>query len=256
MPRGVETALGWMRALSPTASGLALAMDRRAERLRAALDGVQAFLAPTRFACERAREFGVPAERIRLHALGVAELGRRAGEAPVARPRVGFVGSLLPHKGVHVLVEAFRGLRGAELALEIHGSPRAQPSYAEALRRAAAGDARIRFAGPFEEGRQAQVLERIDVLALPSIWWENSPLVVLEARAAGVPVVASRVGGVPELVEDAVSGRLVPPGDPGALRAALDEVVSGRALAGPLPPVPVRTVSDEARELEALYAGV
>jgi glycosyltransferase involved in cell wall biosynthesis len=227
-------------------------MDLRASRLRAALDGVDLVLAPTSFAGGRAIEFGVPAARVRPCSYGVVEpptLERPQGP----RRRVGYVGTLAPHKGVHVLVEAFRGLPGAELRLDIHGSLAVQPGYAAALQRAAFGDGRIRFRGPFAEGLQAERLAELDVLVVPSLWWENSPLTLLEALARGVPVIASATGGVPEMFEDGVAGLLFPPGDVAALRRHIDDVTRGRRLAERLPALPLKTVAEGARELVGLY---
>ena len=118
----------------------------------------------------------------------------------------------------------------------------------------AAGDPRVRFRGPFAEGSQDAVLDSIDVLVLPSVWWENSPLVVLEAQGRGVPVIASAIGGVPELVTGD-SGLLVPPGDRVQLRDALRSVRDGVRLAGALAPLPLQTVAEHAAELEGVYAG-
>jgi glycosyltransferase involved in cell wall biosynthesis len=87
------------------------------------------------------------------------------------------------------------------------------------------------------------------------LWWENSPLAVLEALAAGVPVVASRTGGVPEVLPE-TAGLLVPPGDVGALRAALGAVLDGRSLAGPLAALPLKTAREGAGELATLYSGL
>ena len=110
-----------------------------------------------------------------------------------------------------------------------------------------------RFRGPFPEREHERILDGLDVLVLPSLWWENSPLSVLEARAAGLPVIASRTGGVPEIVpEDA--GLLVPPGDAAALGIALGDVAEGRALSGAAPAAPLKTVAQEAHELARLYA--
>jgi glycosyltransferase involved in cell wall biosynthesis len=230
-------------------------MGSRSVRLKHALEAVDVFLAPTRFARERALEAGIPAQRVEVAPLGAVDGPPQArGDGP--RRRLAFVGSVLPHKGVHVLVEAFRGLDGDGLRLDVHGSLALDPGYAAALRRTAAGDRRIRLRGPFPEGGQATVLSETDVLVAPSVWWENSPLTVLEALAAGVPVVASAIGGVPELVEDGVSGILVPPGDVAALGAALADVTGGRRLAGRLAALRIRTAAEEARELEARYASL
>jgi glycosyltransferase involved in cell wall biosynthesis len=150
---------------------------------------------------------------------------------------------------VHVLIEAFRRLERLDVSLTVHGDPAVHPDYAASLRRLAAGDARVRFAGPFAEGAQGDVMAGLDVVVLPSLWWENSPFTLLEARASGAWVVASRTGGVPELLPEA-AGRLVPPGDVKALRAALEDAAAGEALSPPLPP---RSLEEEADELESLY---
>jgi glycosyltransferase involved in cell wall biosynthesis len=89
---------------------------------------------------------------------------------------------------------------------------------------------------------------------VPSVWWENSPLTVIEALAAGVAVVASRTGGVPELIDEGRTGLLVAPGDVSGLREALQAVVEGGALSEPLPPLTMKTTMDAAAELERLCA--
>jgi glycosyltransferase involved in cell wall biosynthesis len=253
-PRSTEGALRLLRRATPDAeSARAAAMDRRAASLRQTLEDVDVVLAPTSFMRDRAIEFGVSPAKARLLRQGVLKAparGRRGGR----RPRVGFVGTLAPHKGVHVLVEAFRGLADPEATLGINGSEAVHPAYAAGLRSAAAPDARIRFHGPFAEGGQGRVLDGIDVLVVPSVWWEHSPLTVLEALGHGVPVIASATGGVPELLP-ADAGVLVPPGDAGALRAALEAVVAGRRLGEAREPLPLKTTAEEAAELEAVYRG-
>jgi len=252
-PRLTEAVLRGLRRASPPGAGLERELAARREGLREAWRGVDLFLAPTAFARDRALEAGLPKDRMRVQALG-AVVGPARPRPAGPRPRLGFVGTLAPHKGVHLLVEAFLGVPAPEARLEIFGSPAVLPSYAARLGRAAAGDARIRFRGPFPEGGQDEALRDVDALVLPSVWWENSPLTALEALAAGRPVVASRIGGVPEIVPEG-AGRLVPPGDVPALRAALADVVAGRSLAQALDPLPLVTVAAGARALVELYAG-
>jgi glycosyltransferase involved in cell wall biosynthesis len=251
-PRTVERTLRLLRRMRPIPQvDLATAMDRRAERLREALRAVSLFLAPTRFARERALEFGIDPGRVRVAALG-AVAGPTKPRPPGPRRRFGFVGSLAPHKGVHVLLEAFAGLEG-DVSLDLHGSPMTHPSYADSLRRASQRDPRVRWRGPFGEGEQQRVLAGLDLLVVPSLWWENSPLTVLEALAAGVAVVASATGGVPEILADREWGTLVPPGDVAALRDALCRASGGCELAAALPPLPIKTASEGASELAVLY---
>ena len=255
-PRVVEKGLALARRLAPPRpSDLARDMDGRAQRLREMADDVGVFLAPTTFARDRGVEFGLDPRKVRVRPLG-AVTGPAVARPAKARRRIGFVGTLAPHKGVDVLVRAFRALSGPDLTLDLHGGVTTHPAYVADLRRAAAGDERIRFHGPFPEGEQPQVLSSIDLLVLPSVWWENSPLTVLEALAAGIPVVASAIGGLPEIVAHEDTGLLVPPGDAGALLKALEDVTEGRRLAAARHPVTLITVTDEARGLEGLYASL
>ena len=253
-PRLAEGALGALRRAAPRLDGLAVAMDRRRDGLRAALAAVDLFVAPTRFARDRAVEVGASAERIRVSGLGVATHGPRPRPRGPRR-RLGYVGTLAPHKGVHTLVDAVHGLRRDDVTLDLFGSPSVFPAYARDLERRAAGDTRIRFRGGFPEGDQERVLAGLDALVLPSLWWENSPISVLEALARGLAVVASRTGGVPEILSEE-AGLLVEPGDTTSLRTALEGLADGRLLAEAHPPWPVKTVEAGARELLGLYSAL
>jgi glycosyltransferase involved in cell wall biosynthesis len=253
-PRLTDAALRLLRRVGSAGDDLQHALNARVAGLREALVVVDVFLAPTAFARDRALEIGLPSERVRVWPLGAVTWTPR-GRSAGARRRLGYLGTIAPHKGLHVLVAALGRMR-ADVTLDVHGALATHPAYAGELQRRAASDARIRFHGPYAEGEQQGLLSGLDLLVVPSLWWENSPLVVLEALAAGVPVVASATGGVPELVSDGISGLLVPPGDEARLQDALWAVISGRALAGTLPPLPIRTVAEEALAAAALYASL
>lgn len=247
-PRATEAVLRALRRASPPPPDLAAAMDRRAAHLRRALDDVDLFLAPTGFVRDRALEFGVSAGKLLVSPFGIVGAPTQP-RAAGARRRVGYIGTLAPHKGVHVLVDAFRGTEDPDVTLDVYGSLTIQPSYVAALRLAAGPDPRIRFHGAFPEGEQARAHAGLDVLVVPSLWWENSPLTILEALARGTPVIASGTGGVPEIVADGTTGLVVPPGDVEALRRALLDVTAGRRLGEALPALRLRTVEEGARDL-------
>ncbi|HIE69618.1 MAG TPA: glycosyltransferase, partial [Planctomycetes bacterium] len=84
---------------------------------------------------------------------------------------------------------------------------------------------RITVDGPFDREELAQALAQIDVLVVPSTWHENAPFVVLEARAAGLPVIASRFGGLIEVVDDGIDGELFTPGNAADLAKRLQRLV-------------------------------
>lgn len=167
----------------------------------------------------------------------------------------GFFGSVNPQKGLEVLVSAFRDMVAPSARLVVRGNMTHFPKYARRVRLFAELDPRINFQGPFAHGRQFEALDEIDVLVVPSVWYENTPFVVLEAFAAGRPVVASDLGGMTELVEDGVNGRTFRAGDPGALgdvlRSFVDDPAQLETLAAGIGEV--RTLAGNADEFLALW---
>jgi glycosyltransferase involved in cell wall biosynthesis len=130
-----------------------------------------------------------------------------------------FVGRLTPIKGVRVLLDAFDAARQAVpgLRLTLVGDGTDRPQLERMARHH--GDA-IRFAGFLDQTAVADTLRTADALVLPS-FAEGVPVVLMEAMASGKPVIATQVGGVSELVEDGVSGHVVPPGDAASLAEAI-----------------------------------
>lgn len=135
--------------------------------------------------------------------------------------RFAFAGQLVRHKGVRVLLQAWasHGLPGAELHVAGDGALAAEVAAA------ARADRSLVFHGRLGASELQSLFAATDAVVVPSIWYENSPMVVIEALARGCAVIGSRIGGIPELIDDA-NGCLVVPGDAAALRAALVCVAS------------------------------
>jgi len=133
--------------------------------------------------------------------------------------RVLYVGRLAREKGVQYLIDA---ARGARWDLEIVGTG----PYEEQLRGLAEGCVNVRFRGFLSSEGVQGAMQAAHIVAIPSIWYENAPLVLLEAMAIGRAVVASDIGGIPEYAKTAEGVRLVPPGDSAAIRSALDEMTA------------------------------
>jgi glycosyltransferase involved in cell wall biosynthesis len=145
-----------------------------------------------------------------------------------------FVGRHIERKGVPYLIEAMK-LLPSEYTLTIVGAGDATESW-KAL---AVGQARICFAGKLSAEALAEAYQSHDIFALPAILdsrgdTEGLGVVLVEAVAAGLPIVASNVGGIPDVVEDGVTGLLVPEKDPQALARALQKLGQDAALAGKL----------------------
>jgi glycosyltransferase involved in cell wall biosynthesis len=183
----------------------------------------------------RLLESGIPASQMTVAKAGLPRLQARK---PIAQVRsnlgippevfaIGSFGRLVPEKGVDVLIEAMRNMKDARACIFGHGP------HEEKLR-AIAGDLdSVKFHGQVAD--VADSMAAMDVIAIPSIWEEAFPYSALEAMALGLPIAASDIGGLPEMVEDGVNGRLFPPSDPAGLARVLSELQSdsrGRVALG------------------------
>ncbi len=129
-----------------------------------------------------------------------------------------YVGQVSPHKGVPFLLEVLDSLPDkSRFRLTVVG----RGASLDPLRAQYAGRDWVRFAGFVPPDDVDGYMRAADVLVVPSIWYENQPLVVLQARSLGLPIMVSDQGGLPELVEDGSFGRVLGAGDPVAWREAL-----------------------------------
>ncbi|MEZ5988831.1 MAG: glycosyltransferase family 4 protein [Planctomycetota bacterium] len=258
LPRG--PARGLLGRLLGRASSAELlrAWERR---MHAVLDACDATISPSRFHRDRFVEWGLDPRRARVvtHGLPRAELeAEPRGTRPVRS--IGYVGTVIPSKGIHVLVDAFVALGRPELRLDVHGeapSFHGQVSYVDELRGRVPAGLDVRFHGRYENRDLPAVLAGLDVVVVPSLWWESFCLTAREAALAGRPVVGSRLGGVGEAVEDGLALGFAP-GDAADLAAVLARLVDDPALRdgysrkGGL----VRDLDDCARETLEVYRAV
>ena len=145
-----------------------------------------------------------------------------AGHGPL---RIGFIGQLVPLKGIELLLEETLLLPQDAWQLKIAG--RGYPPEYETGLRAKYESARVEFVGFVEP---SAFFKEIDVLVVPSLWEEPMGLVILESCANGVPVIASRRGGMPELLAEGLNGWLFDPSHPGALAALLRQLIANPSL--------------------------
>lgn len=186
-------------------------------------------------AAEIERDYGVEGVGVLPNVTGGLPAPPRAGPPPEPPPELPpgfllFVGRLRIRKGVEVLLAALDLLRrqGAAPTLAIAGDGEHRAALEAAAARRGLDGSAVRFLGRADAARVRALLAAARVLVVPSTY-EGMPLVVLEAMAAGLPVVASRVSGIPEVVVDGETGWLVPPEDPEALAVALAELLADPA---------------------------
>jgi glycosyltransferase involved in cell wall biosynthesis len=208
---------------------------------------------------------GVPPAKLTLSRHGLARSdvtpSERRSDASAGAPlRVAYVGRLHATKGVDTLIAALRAQPRLQVTLDVFGVVQddASSTYERSLRALVEGDPRIQLRTPLRGEKVIDSLATYDVLAVPSRWLETGPLVVLEAFAAGRPVVGSRLGGIAELVRHGVDGLLVEPESIVAWGTALGALATDRQLlsrltAGVRAP---RTIGDVADDMESVYAAL
>ncbi|HEX7088480.1 MAG TPA: glycosyltransferase [Vicinamibacterales bacterium] len=242
-------------AHAPGTSVDAAAIEARLAAAREAWRHFDLVVSPSAALAAAFRDLGFPADPVVISDYGFEPVPRVSRTPRAGGPlRVGYAGTIVWHKGVDVLIDAMRLLPPGTAELLVFGDPGVFPDYTRDLRRRAAG-LPVRFMGGYGRGELGDVFARIDVLAVPSRWMENSPLVIHEAFMAGVPVIGTRMGGIPELVATGRGGLLVDPDSPADLAAAIrrlaDEPELGPALAAAAPPV--KSMDEDAADWETRY---
>lgn len=206
---------------------------------------------------------GIPASKIIISEHGIPEAARSnermidVAERPL---RVAFFGRADRVKGADTLVRAVRSAPGLEIALDLYGvmqSARDQEYWTE-LERLAAGDLRIRFRPIVAHDEVVPLLRRYHLLTVPSRWLETGPLVVLEAFAAGIPVLGSDLGGIAKWVRHGDNGILLEPGNVVAWADAFKRCAQDRSFLASLrygvkEPRRMGAVADEMAKLYRKY---
>ncbi len=206
----------------------------RAAYAKMFLASVDLLIAPSRFLAARLAAWGADASRLRV----IDNLVPGPHEAPpgsdpldATRPfTVGFFGQISRLKGIVVLLEAAARLEREPIGFEIHGEYRAQPPpfQAEFLDVLGKAGSNVRYHGAYWPEQVDTLMRTVDVVVVPSIWWENSPVVIGEALRNRRPVVCSNIGGMAEKVRDGLDGWHVPVGDANALAALLLRLATDR----------------------------
>jgi glycosyltransferase involved in cell wall biosynthesis len=218
---------------SVVASGL-LGFELGVHRLFGAYGGVQQFLCPSRFLEGKMRKGALYPDRLR-HLPYVTSIPEQPAPDNPAGPFL-YAGRLAAQKAVDVLIDAIALVPDARLDIVGEGPERA------ALERRAAdvAPAQIRFVGYLDRAGVARAMAAARAVVLPSRWYENQPMVILEAMALGLPVIGTDLGGIPEQLGNGETGLLVGPDDPQALAAAMQQLLTDPAAA--------RTMGDAARQ--------
>ncbi len=218
-------------------------------------------ITPSEYHRERMLEFQLPIDRMVAlpHGLDHGPF-RNAAAMRHPRPvkRIGYIGSVIPIKGVHILMDAFRILGRSDIELHIHGDAFAfhdDRNYSDRLQARAIGHPNIHFDGPYRPVDLPRILSNLDILVVPSLWWETFCLTIREGLLAGVPVLASDLGAMREALDGEENGLLFKAGDARDLADRLTQLIADDSLRTRLTnrAHTVKTIEVYAEELLALY---
>lgn len=251
--------LSWLsqiRVIPPKVGQLLIWLSARPGWMRQTLAQVDVLLAPTPNTSRLLTENGVTAIDVRTCGFGL-ETPPRTAQAREPGPilRLGYVGTFRQSKGVHVLLEAVKRLPAGRFHLDIYGKAGHFPEYDHRLFELAQGMETVHFRGTFPNENLPDVFAGFDVLVIPALWYENSPLVLLSSFSQKVPVVASRVGSLADLVEHGKNGLLFDMGNASSLAAQLRRLMDEPQLVSRLRAgIPqVKTLDENMNELFDIY---
>lgn len=232
-------------------------IEKRNEHIKEICRAVDMFIAPSQFLKKRFCAFGIPKEKIIFSPYGLnSEAFRDFKKKGSNKLRFAYIGTLLPAKGIDILIKAFNRMKDEDVELKIYGKLSIYKGFEYYIKyiKNLARNKNIKFMGGYDNKNVSKILSEIDLIILPSIWYENSPLVIQEARLAGVPVVASRIGGIPELIRDGEDGLLFQPNDVDDLYVKLKTLIKRPGLIEHLrsninPPKDIETNTGEIEDI-------
>lgn len=228
--------------------------------LHDALNATDMVICPSQFLISKFGEFGFDTRNYVFLRQGLAtpKANKPAPKAPDENSlRLGYIGQIAFHKGVDLLVDAVIKLlgEGHQISLDLWGSESQEPEYTSQLKARSAPYPTIRWNGSYTGAKVWDVLSALDMLVVPSRWYENSPNVILEAYEMGLPVIATGLGGMAELVQRDKSGLLFDLNSADSLAAQIQRVKTDNGLLPRLKAgIPtVKTIEEEMQETLLLY---
>lgn len=207
--------------------GLIEDLIRRPDTLLSLYSTYKTVIAPTQFLYSAYKNNGFlnPMQKI---SFGV-DINRnsKSEKEKDTKPIFGYIGQIAPHKGVDILINAFCRLPRGSAELRIYGPKDQDAEYMETLFTKAKGH-NIHFLGVFEKNKMEEIFNHLDLCIIPSRWYENSPLVLLNSLATHTPVVVSDVAGMTEFVDVGTNGYVFERGSVDDLERVLKKIIKNK----------------------------
>ena len=208
-------------------------MRMRQDFMKMAMSAVDVFISPSQYLANTYLEAGFPQEKMHViwNGIDLNKFTKIAHSPSNDKVRFSFFGYFGRHKGIHTLLDAIPFLKNRHhVLINLIGDGDQRASYAQQLHENGYAD-HVKFWGKIDNNEVVSAYSETDVLVLPSIWRENQPVSITEAMACSIPVIGSNMGGIPELVENGVSGLIFEAGNVVDLAEKMDNLIANRSLA-------------------------
>lgn len=244
------------------------ALGRRVDVMIDCVNAADRVLPATRFLADALRRHGIDENRIKVVPYGI-DVGYLPEKVSIpahftdASPlRLGFIGTLSEVKGPHIILDALSFLadNSRKVVLDIYGKVGQGNPYCRMLQEKAKelGTA-VQFRGMFPHEKIGEIMRRLHLVIVPSLWYESTPLVLCSALAAGIPVLVSRLGGMTEVVNEGINGFSFPAGDARALSTIISKILDNPEMLETIQRNSEgrkRSTSDYVGEIESEYFAV
>lgn len=206
-------------------------IEDRSNFFRRILNSAKVLIAPSESVKKKYEEFGIYNKKIIVipHGIDIKELNIN-NQIKKDNVTFAYLGGLFSFKGVHVLVEAFKKLNNPLATLVIYGDSQLDQQYFRKLKSLIGVSKNIFFKGSYKHKDLTTILSNIDVVVIPSLWSETFNIIAHEAQAARVPIIASNIGALTEIVKNNVNGFLFQPGNVEDLKNQMQTIVKNRKI--------------------------
>lgn len=222
--------------------------------MRKSLETADLVIFPTVFMYQEFTKWGFKAKKAIISSHGInTEIFKHTNKTKNSVLRFGFIGSIIPSKGLDILLKAWSKVSGPNIQLKVYGNLDTNKKYKKEIMKLRKNCKNIKFLGTFFPNKIAYVFSEIDVLIIPSRWFENAPLVLRNALVSHTPVIATNLGSLVELVKERDSGLLFENENADDLAEKINIIINDRGALSSFKFPKQKNVEENAEELNKIY---
>lgn len=228
-------------------------LEKRKKYVDEYFDFVDLFISPSKFVLERHVNYGIDKNKI-IYSENGQNVFEAKNKTSTLKLKLLYVGQINEFKGLHLLLDSMKKLVDKDIALSIYGKFQ-DNDYKKKIEKIISSLSNVKYYGPYQRNELSDIFASNDLLIVPSVWWENSPLVIQESFIAKTPVLCSNIGGMREKVTNGFNGMHFKTGDTEDLTKKIMSVYLNRDILKKLTKniKPVKSIESNCDELISIY---